>query len=287
MPLLGEVRLDEVTADHIEGMKRAMQHGSVPGTKVVLGRGRGLAPRTINSTRGILQAALEDAVRRGELTRNPARAVAPDKNPATFQGTPLSLEQWRHVLTLAKANLPGAILVSLTGALGARRGEICALRWEGVHLDGLHPWVELGPSLQQVTGSGLQVTPGKNKWSVRAVSIPRLLAEQLRVVEPKVGYIVSGPSPKDPSHMTHLAWDPIRAAAELNGARLHDLRHTIATLLALTNRISDAVLKLYLGHAPVGITQVVYTNPSPEQVREATRAVADLVDELYAANFNT
>jgi integrase len=285
VPTIGTVRLDAVTADHVEGMKHAMRQGYVPGTKVVLGRGKALSPRTINSTRGILQAALDDALRRGELSRNPARAVAPDKNPAVFQGTALTVEQWRAVLNLASANLPESVLVSLTGTLGARRGEICGLKWESVHLDDPHPWIEIGPSLQQVTGQGLTITPGKNKWSVRAISIPQVLAEHLQRVDPKVGFVVSGLRARDPSHSTLLAWEPIREAAGLTGVRLHDLRHTIATLAALSNRISEAVLKLYLGHAPTGITQVVYTNPSPAQVREATRAVADLVDELYAASF--
>jgi integrase len=76
--------------------------------------------------------------------------------------------------------------------------------------------------------------------------------------------------PLDPSTFTH-AVSRIAAAAGLEGVRLHDLRHAVATILAATGS-SPAITSKILGHASVAFTLQTYTHPNEEELDRAAAA---------------
>lgn len=83
----------------------------------------------------------------------------------------------------------------------------------------------------------------------------------------------------EPIHPDRLtgAFRRLREAAGLPPIRLHDLRHTYATL-GLRAGVHPKVMSERLGHATVGITLDLYSHVVPSLDREAADAVAGLLD---------
>jgi integrase len=65
-------------------------------------------------------------------------------------------------------------------------------------------------------------------------------------------------------------------AADLPPIRLHDLRHTVATL-ALTAGAHTKVVQELLGHANVGVTLDTYSHVTPGLHQEAVITIGELV----------
>ncbi|MCY7297970.1 MAG: tyrosine-type recombinase/integrase, partial [Ilumatobacteraceae bacterium] len=94
-----------------------------------LARDRGLSPATIRHHHAVLRGALGQAVRWGWIPTNPAAGASPPKIRRR-EITPPALDVTRQLLAAADDHTPefGALLRVLA-ATGARRGEVCGLRW--------------------------------------------------------------------------------------------------------------------------------------------------------------
>jgi integrase len=70
------------------------------------------------------------------------------------------------------------------------------------------------------------------------------------------------------------AWKALLRAAGLRDARLHDARHTAATLL-LTQHVPARVVMEILGHSQIGLTLGTYSHVMPELTDEAAQRMGD------------
>lgn len=110
----------------------------------------------------ILRAALNWAERLELIVRNPAakveraRGAKPDINPPA----PADV-----VRMITEASKPLALFLRLGALTGARRGQLCGLRWSGIDLDAASiRWIR---SLRKVPGGTVeQETKTKARWSV-------------------------------------------------------------------------------------------------------------------------
>ncbi|OJG03724.1 site-specific tyrosine recombinase XerC [Pseudonocardia autotrophica] len=92
-----------------------------------------LAQSTIRQIHVILSGALRRAVRWKWLSRSPIENAEPPKQPPANPSPPTSAEAAR-ILNASWQDPDWAVLVWLTMVTGARRGELCALRWDDVDL---------------------------------------------------------------------------------------------------------------------------------------------------------
>ena len=144
---------------------------------------------------------------------------------------------------------------------GARRGEILGLRWFEVNFDDSR--IELAESK---TGAKFIYLPPAAIEVLR--NLPRLQDNPHVIVGGKVG------SPlvniKDP-------WDAIRREADLNDIRLHDLRHSFASLGA-SGGMSLPILGALLGHQEPATT-ARYAHLSDDPLRQAANAIGSRISE--------
>lgn len=82
--------------------------------------------------------------------------------------------------------------------------------------------------------------------------------------------------PQDGSHLLLGQFVPLLRSAGLPRIRLHDLRHTAATLL-LARGIHPKIVSEMLGHTTVGITLDLYSHVTPTMQRAAARAMDDVL----------
>lgn len=119
-PAIGKHRLDALQPEHIEHLYAVLLAS-------------GLNAGTVHHVRRTLNKALNDAVRRRRLPRNPVTlAHTPRYDPPDIE--PLTVDEARRILAAAE-NEPNGVAFMLAISLGLRRGEVLGLSWADVDLD--------------------------------------------------------------------------------------------------------------------------------------------------------
>lgn len=274
---LGQVKLQALTPLQIEAFYADL---SERGSK----RGRPLTGKTIRNTHVVLRKALADAERLGLVSRNPASVARPPAQERSEHRTWSSEELREFFDVIADHRLRGAYVLLAT--TGMRRGEVLGLRWRDVDLDAGELAV-----LQSLTTVGYELifsTP-KTARSRRVVfldpdTVRELRSHRRRQREER---LAAGPAwdgsdglvfTDELGGAVHPDWFRREFARQTRQAgfpqiRLHDLRHTYATL-ALKAGVHPKVVSERLGHATVGITLDLYSHVTPAIARDAADVVA-------------
>jgi integrase len=269
-PALGKLKLKNLAPTHMRGLYREKLDS-------------GLSPRTVNYIHTTLHKALKDAVADGLIPRNAASAVKAPR-PKKKEIRPLSSEQARAFLEAARGDRFEALYV-LAVHCGLRKGELLGLRWDDLDLEGRALSVRRTLSESR---SGHIFEPPKNgkgrsvKLTSQAVEalrghLQRQLAEiqkasslyrDLCLVFPtRIG------SPMSAQNLIGRSFKPLLKRAGLpHSVRLHDLRHTCATLL-LVKGVHPKIVQELLGHATIAITLDTYSHVLPNMQSEAVSAM--------------
>ena len=282
IPALGQVGLQQLTVDHLDQL---YAHLIASGRTDERG---GLSPKTVRYIHNTLQKALGDAERKQLVPRNVARAADPPKlGPARREMRTWTATELRTFLAaLREHRLYAAFLLAAT--TGMRRGEVLGLRWRDV--DFANRRVLVRQTLTSVNYA-LSFSEPKTRRSRRSVAIdPVTLAglrhhrrqQQLERTAFGDSYedhdLVFAKEHGEPTHPDFFSQTFNRAVARLSipRIRLHDLRHTYATL-ALTARVDAKVVSERLGHSTVAFTQDTYMHTVPALHDAAADEVADLI----------
>lgn len=237
----------------------------------------------------ILRRALDDAVRRGLILTNPAKiAHAPKRRPLSSTTSRVwNAQQLGQFLTSTSGHRYHAALW-VAANTGMRRGEILGLRWGDVDFD-THQ-LSVTRSLVSV-GYELHETRGKSRTARRSINLdPRTIdvlhrwRRYRQDEDPEferdhlARYVFCRPdgAPTHP-HLLSDAFKKLVARSDLPTIRLHDLRHTHATLL-LKAGVPIKVVSERLGHSTPGFTMATYQHIIPGMQAEAAQTFADLLE---------
>ena len=160
IPHLGAVRLQKLKPFHVQDWHSIITR---EGGK----NGRPLSTRTVGHAHRVLHRTLQRAVENETLARNVA-SVIPPPNVEAQEVEILSVDEIGVVLTRLECHTLYPI-VALALTTGMRRGELLALRWKDVDLDGAAVRVER--ALEE-TGAGLRFKAPKTKHGRRTISLP-------------------------------------------------------------------------------------------------------------------
>ena len=247
--------------------------------------GGGLAPKTVRNVHIALRRSLADAERFGLVTRNVAALVKPPV-PQRQELATWTADEVRTFLAFVAddANAPAWRLMATTGM---RRGEALGLHWSAVNLK--TGKVQINRSLSVVDGE-LEWSAPKTSRSRRSVSLdPETIAvlkahrhAQLQArmaardawVENDLVFCNALGGEMHPDRFTR-AFTSAAKRAGVPRIRLHDLRHTWATL-ALEAGIHPKVVSERLGHATTSITLDIYSHVQPQLDAEAAMTVANM-----------
>ena len=169
----------------------------------------------------------------------------------------------------------------LLATTGMRRGEMLGLRWGDV--DWNRGALSVVRSLGLVDGV-LVMSPGKTTASRRsvfldAVTLDDLRAHCQRAIDTRAGgdgdpvFAARRGGPTHPDSFSNT-FDRLVATADVPRVRLHDLRHTYATL-ALRAGMHPVVLAERLGHSSVATTMDLYAHVTPAISRDGADIVAN------------
>ena len=236
-------------------------------------RGGPLAPASVKRVHAVLRRALAQAVKWGLITINPAVNASPPREPRHEVSPPDPADVARLIAHADETNPPLGCFLRLAATSGARRGELCALRWKHVDVDKGALLIER--SIVE-NGKGELVEKDTKTHSARrlrldAGTVDRLQQHRaeregygtaLRRIVHADDFVFSldpaGRTPWRPGYVT-LAFCRLRDDLALPGVRLHDLRHFAATIL-LSGGKDVKTVSGRLGHANAATTLGVYAH---------------------------
>jgi integrase len=275
VPLLGSVAITKLQPLQIsDAYSKALVSGRRDGKG-------GLSPRTVQHMHRVLKQALEQAVRWQLLRRNPAELA----NPPRVNRQRLDTYDMAQTADLMEAFRGTRMFVPVLLAVlcGLRRGEIAALRWRNVDLDGAQ--LAIVESAEQ-TAEGVRYKEPKS-GRARTVALSPTVVSELRGQRARqaqelllIGVGLSDDSrvvaqadgrPLQPNSITH-EWVRILSSVGLPRIRFHDLRHAHATHLLLSG-VHPKVASERLGHSKVGITLDLYSHVLPGMQADAVSRV--------------
>lgn len=280
IPLLGQHRLDRLTPEHIAAAWTYLQETGAPG----VAEPRPLSSTTAHQCHRILSRALKVAHQRGHATKNVATLLdAPQ--PREEEIVPLAKEDAQRLIALAAERRNGARWrVALS--LGLRQGESLGLRWEDVDLEA--GTMAVRQSLSRVKGKGLVFGPVKSRAGKRTLKVPAPLIAELKAHKKRQNaerlaardwyqdadlvFAREDGRPIDPK-IDWREWKALCAEAGIPDARLHDARHTAATML-LAMGVPMRVAMEILGHSRITVTQR-YQHVVDEMHQDAAEKMAE------------
>jgi len=288
VPELGSILLSQLEPRHLQAFySRQKVQGRVDG------KGQ-LSPQTVRYCHSLLAEALGYAVKMGLLSRNVAQATEAPRADHKVMPT-LTPEDVPRFLEAAQES-PYYTLFYLLLHTGLRRGEALALKWKNIDLGlaslGISAYLSVVEAAYKLNGTYVIKEP-KTSHSRRRIALPPSLGLVLR--QHKAGqeaqrallgkpltdndFVFAHPdgSPLDPSTVSH-AFNKVMRKAGLPHIRLHDLRHTHASLL-LQAGVHPKIVQERLGHSSIRVTLDTYSHV----IGGLQEVAAQRFDDLLAA----
>jgi integrase len=283
-PLLGQVPLQKLTGARLNEfyaeLARSRQRGMKP-----------LSPATVRRAHAMLHRALRDAVRWDRIARNPADLSDPPKQRATAarEMSTWSADDVVAFLSSVHDDRLYALWLFLI-TTGVRRGEAAGLRWREVDLERRRASIR---QAHVAVGYAVEVAEPKTSRSRRVLALDKGTVAVLRAHrkaqmadrlaagtawrETGLVFVQSDGVALHPDRITKLFAKAV-LAARVPRIRLHDLRHTHATL-ALAAGLHPKVVSDRLGHSTTSVTLDIYSHVTPSLQEEAAETVAALLQQ--------
>lgn len=273
-PFLGSKQISKVTAADVQTLYRKLQReGGVDGGA--------LSPTTVRRIHGVLHQALNAAVDRHLIVKNPTDDVTLPKKVSTAK-TILNDKQLERFMEAIKADEHWHDFFYLEITTGLRRGEICGLMW--TDFDAAKGTLTVRRTLHNKEGGGYYVGETKTGAGRRIIKLPpstvQLLSERKRTSISR--WIFPNPiHPEDPimPNSGYTRMKKLLAEAGLPDMRFHDLRHTFATH-ALTSGVDAKTLSGILGHTKTSFTLDTYTHVTGDMHRKASGIVGEFMSDF-------
>ncbi len=251
LPKLGRRRVADITLADVDGLHRALR----------------ATPIQANRTVAVLSSMLVRAEKWGlrPLGSNPVPHVErfKENRRERFLSTAELTRLGDALREAAAKEHPSALLaIRLLILTGMRRGEVLSLRWEFIDFP-----------------NRLLVLPD-SKTGRKAVPLPAPALKVLSDAPRAVGnpYVCFGVKPGGAFGGLQKVWERVRSSAQLDNVRLHDLRHSFASIGAAAG-LGLFVIGKVLGHSQTSTTQR-YAHLAEDPVRAASDRISS---EISAA----
>jgi integrase len=300
LPTLGQLRLSQLRPEHLEILYVTLsQHGR--------------STHTIRAVHRVARSALNEAVRRRRLLSNPALIARPPRLVET-EVEPLTVDECHRVLAAAVA-VRNSARWSLALALGLRQGEALGLIWTDIDFEvgtlkirrSIQRWTyqhgctrangrpscghKRGADCPDRHDGGLRFVEPKTASSRRVIVLPMPLAADLKAHRARQAEerLVAGPAWTGNHDLVFATtngeiidpkqdgqeWKHLLRTAQVRAVRVHDARHTAATLLLLQETDLRTVMAI-MGWTQLATAQR-YTHAVDDLRRRAATKMGDML----------
>jgi integrase len=277
IPRLGNIPLVQLTSEQLQ------KHYTLKASE-------GLSPRSIRYHHVVLHKALETAVKWGLLARNVSDGVDVPHARQTEMRTWDEYEVTRFLEAARDTRYYALFHTALF--TGMRRSELLALQWRDIDLH----QISVNRSLHQLRDGSYVFTQPKSVKSRRTIALsPSSVLTLSEHKEEQAGiramlglpmrdddlvFATHDGKPLRPNTVSR-AWTALAAHAGLKVIRLHDARHTHASLM-LKQGVHPKIVQERLGHSSIQVTLDTYSHVAPG----LQEAAAESFDRLVSPRYN-
>ncbi len=277
IPFLGHIPIQKLTAMDIQRYyNHLLKEGRFDGKG-------GLSPNTVRKHHANLHHVLDYALKMGLLSQNVTKRVTPPKIKK-FKAGCYTESQVKKLFDTAKG-FRIEVAIHLAASLGLRRSEICGLRWKdidfkkgtitvaqvNVQFNGKinfikDPKSEAGFRKQTASLSLLALLKQvRIKQKEDKLRLGQYYVESDRVLRNEDGSIIK------PARLSHI-FESFISKNKLPKIRLHDLRHTYATIL-LKHGVAYKAVQERMGHSDIGILFNTYGHVIDEMELQGAKEI--------------
>ena len=279
IPRVGKIKLKNLTGRDLQRLYKDLAEAGRTQNVEKTGK-HGLAPSTIRSVHLMLHSALDRARKERLILHNPTEdCIAPKLVRREMQI--LKPEDIKAYLQAAEQRnaLPMFYLELVSGL---RKGELAALRWDDIDTE--NKTVSVSKQYVRNPDGSLELTRPKTETSIREVSIPQEAIDLLiqeHTKHPESPYLFPSGATGEMYHPDSIATlhKRILKDAGLPHIRLHDLRHTFASM-ALQNGVDIKAVSSMLGHYDAGFTLKTYTHTTRAAQEEAAQKMGEFMGQV-------
>lgn len=279
VPELGSIRLEKLTALDLDKLYATLTKEGV--------KGKGNKATTVRRVHALIGAALAQAVKWDAVESN----VSLKATPPPVQRAEIVVpdpDQVDAIIAAAEAIEPSlSTLLFLQAIVGARRGEMCGLRWSD--LDWQRRTLSITGSVYEVKGGGVAEKDTKTHAARVAVlgaggmellrrhraHVDALAAEVGATVAPDAFMFSRSPAgsePVRPDYVTKFATKVNKKAGVIGTQPTHGMRHFVGTQ-ALAAGIDPKTIAERLGHADASMLLRTYAHVVPARRLELANAI--------------
>ena len=274
IPALGNIKLTDLTRQHIQEYFNSLE-------------GRA-SPNTMRKHNAIIRGAIKCAVLDRKISAETGRLLTMIELPKKqkYEGKSLSTDEVRAVfqkMNDEREPLRFALVMGL--CYGLRRSEICGLRWQDVDFD--RGTIYIRNTVTDYGGTLYEAEHTKTLASRRDIqmiqsTIPYLKSlyerrEAQGMVCDKVCAYEDGQA-VNPAYLTRNI-KKFLAGCGVENVRLHDLRHTAASLL-IRGGMPIVNVSAFLGHNQVSTTLDIYSHVLDNERGRASEAMGSYMENL-------
>jgi integrase len=265
---LGTVEVQKLTKADLDDLVGRLRRGEIEGR-------RKWSARSCNYMLYLTSAVLDDQLAQGNVVRNAAKLVDRVSGDAKTFRTLTDAEMFKILDHQCRDQHLWALAL-----YGLRRGEIAGLRWTNVDLKSKTIRIEEN---RVAVGKQIETGTPKSKASNRTLPLPDEVVDLLKTAKkrqaqerlafgPGYGsseYVASDETgqPYHPNLLT-FRWGQLLDGLKIPRVRLHDARHSCATLMHLRG-VPIAVIAAWLGHASAAFTMSVYAHSQDDALKAA------------------
>jgi len=225
IPVIGSLRVNAVRYADIDRLHRKITQ---------------TAPIAANRCLSLLSKMFSLAIRWEMRTDNPTKGVSKNFEEGREVYFDAEALERLHAALAAFPRQPSADVVRLLLLTGARRGEVLSARWSQINFK---------------TGTWVKPSSHTKQKRVHRLPLNRQAQELLQRLHEKRGdsdYVFPGRAVGPQTDLKKI-WRTVSIRAGLKGTRIHDLRHTHASLLANSGESLQTIGRL-LGHSSPNTT---------------------------------
>ena len=284
LPRFGQTKVRAIRAADIDAFYAELERGGRT-------NGRPLGSQSIRHIHGLFRLLMNQAVRWGWIATSPVTRASPPRVPRHELTIPPPEDVGKIIAKAEERDSDLACFLRLAVITGARRGEVCALRWTDVDMKtstvGISRSV-VGERVSDLVEKGTK-THASRRISLDTATLESLKTQRQRSEErarasgtklPDKAFVFSdspdGGTPWRPNRVTH-AFMRVCDDIGISGVRLHDLRHFAATRL-LAAGVPVNTVAGRLGHANAATTLNVYAHFFESSDESAAQVLGSLLD---------
>lgn len=283
LPEIGHLQLRKLTPEHLERLYARKTR-------------EGLSASMVRHIHVILHEALEQAVRKRYLAQNVSNLVGDLPRIKRREAKIITREQAKLLIAAAKGTQLEAIVI-LAITTGMRHGEIIGLHWQDINVD--EHCLAVRRTVTRLSGvkdrfqGRFEETSPKTESGQRTILLAGVVMQALQEqqVRQEAARLKAGEKWREHglvfcnTHGSYLNPDALLAQfhrllekAGLPRMRLHDLRHSAATIL-LGKGTHPKLVQELLGHSSIDITMDIYSHVIPSMQHDMMEKWDDFLGE--------